>query len=487
MLPSACPLVVDLDGTLIKTDLLLESANQFVLEQPWQICKLLVWLAKGKTVLKTNLAHATRLDAAALPYNTELITWLQQEKAKGRRLVLATASHQLLADQVAAHLDLFDEVLATDTSTNLKSGAKCAALVAKFGDKGFDYIGNDWADLPVWQNACQAHVVSRSTPLINAARAQGNLGRVVADGKPPLAQALLKAMRPHQWMKNLLLLIPLLAAHRYGAATSVWAALLAFLAFGLTASSVYVLNDLADVGNDRHHTRKRLRPFAAGHLSLLHGWLMWPILLFFAFGLASVALPWPFTASLGAYFVLTVAYSLRLKQVPMVDVLTLAGLYTLRIIAGAAAIAVPLTFWLLSFSMFLFLSLAFIKRYSELFSARSNGQSTTLRGRGYTPQDLELVANLGCSAGYTGVLVLALYIQDEHTASLYATPQYIWLACPLLLFWISRAWLIAHRGQMHDDPIVFALKDRVSWAVAALFAAVFVLAKVARLGTGAAA
>jgi 4-hydroxybenzoate polyprenyltransferase len=185
--------------------------------------------------------------------------------------------------------------------------------------------------------------------------------------------------------------------------------------------------------------------------------------------------------------VLTVAYSLRLKQIPMVDVLTLAALYTLRIIAGAAAIAVPLTFWLLSFSMFLFLSLAFIKRYSELAAARSNGQSSTLRERGYTPQDLELVANLGGSAGYTGVLVLALYIQDEHTASLYAAPQTIWLACPLLLFWISRAWLIAHRGQMHDDPIVFALKDRVSWAVAALFAAVFVLAKVATLGTGAAA
>ena len=472
------PLIVDLDGTLIKTDLLLETASQFVLAQPWQTYKLLAWLAQGKSALKSHLAQATRIDVAVLPYNEELVTWLQQEKAQGRSIVLATASHRLLADQVAAHLGLFDEVLATDGSTNLKADAKRAALVAKYGEKCFDYVGNDWADLPVWQSAAQVHVVSRSSRLIDAARRHGKLGQVFSDGKPPLAQALLKAMRPHQWMKNMLVFIPLLAAHRYGDASSVLQALLAFVAFGLTASSVYLLNDLVDVADDRQHVRKRQRPFAAGHLSLLHGWLAWPLLLICAFTLAAAALPWPFTLSLGAYFVLTVAYSLRLKQIPMVDVLALAGLYTLRIIAGAAAIAVPLTFWLLSFSMFLFLSLAFIKRYSELKAARQNGQTKAFRGRGYTSQDLELVANLGVSAGYTSVLVLALYIQDARTASLYATPQVIWLACPLLLFWISRAWLIAHRGQMHDDPIVFVLKDRVSWAVAALFAADIITARV---------
>ncbi len=471
------PLVVDLDGTLIKTDLLLETASQFALAQPWQTYKLLAWLSQGKSALKTHLAQNTSIDATALPYKEALITWLKQEKAQGRVIVMATASHRLLADQVANHLGLFDEVLATDASANLKADAKCAALVAKYGEKGFDYVGNDWADIVVWQSAAQAHVVSRSSRLIEAARRHGNLGKVFSDDKPPLAQALLKAMRPHQWVKNLLVFIPLLAAHRYDDAISVLQALLAFIAFGLTASSVYLLNDLVDVADDRHHARKRQRPFAAGHLSLLHGWLAWPLLLACAFTLAAAALPLPFTLSLGAYFVLTLAYSLRLKQIPMVDVLTLAGLYTLRIIAGAAVIAVPLTFWLLSFSMFLFLSLAFIKRYSELKAARQNGQTKALRGRGYTSQDLELVANLGGSAGYTGVLVLALYIQDAHTASLYATPQAIWLACPLLLFWISRAWLIAHRGQMHDDPIVFALKDRISWAVAALFATVFVAAR----------
>ncbi len=479
-LPSSThlPLVVDLDGTLIKTDLLAETASRFLIKQPFRFFMLLVWLTQGRSALKLRLAESICIDVAALPYNEALLSWLRQEKARGRSIVLATASHRLLADQVAEHLALFDEVFATDGNTNLKANAKRDALVSRYGKRGFDYVGNDWPDVAVWQSAAQAHVVSRLPRLIDKVRSHGNLGLTMDDGKPPLAVALFKAMRPHQWMKNLLVFIPLLAAHRYGVSTSVLQALLAFVVFGLTASSVYLLNDLVDVTDDRHHPRKRARPFAAGHLSLLHGWLAWPLLLALAFTLAGLGLPWRFTASLAAYFVLTVAYSLRLKQMPIVDVLTLAGLYTLRIIAGAAAVAVPLSFWLLSFSMFLFLSLAFIKRYSELRQAREASQSSALRGRGYDPQDLELVSSLGGSAGYIAVLVLALYIQDSHTASLYATPRFIWLACPLLLFWISRAWLIAHRGNMHDDPIVFALKDRVSWAVAALFALVFVLAKV---------
>jgi 4-hydroxybenzoate polyprenyltransferase/phosphoserine phosphatase len=473
-------LVVDLDGTLIKTDLLMETASRFLIKQPFRFFKLLVWLAEGKSALKSHLAVTNRIDVTSLPYNQELLTWLRDEKAHGRRIVLATASHRILADQVAAHLDLFDEVLATDGTTNLKSSAKRDALVSRYGERGFDYVGNDWPDVEVWQSAAKAHVVSNSSSLIEKARSQGNLGVLMGDGKPPLAVALFKAMRPHQWMKNLLVFIPLLAAHQYMNALSVMQALLAFVVFGLTASSVYLLNDLVDVADDRHHARKRHRPLASGNLSLLHGWVAWPALLILAIVLAWPVgdLPWRFMVSMAVYLVLTVAYSFRLKQAPIVDVLALAMLYTLRIIAGATAIAVPLSFWLLSFSTFIFLSLAFIKRYSELRAARDAGQDGILRGRGYEPQDFELVASLGGSAGYIAVLVLALYIQDSHTASLYATPAIIWLACPLLLFWISRAWLIAHRGNMHDDPIVFALKDRLSWVVVALFGAVFVLAKV---------
>lgn len=472
------PLVVDLDGTLIRTDLLAETANQFLIDHPVQSVRLLAWLAQGKSALKTHLAAASGVDAATLPYNDHLLEWLREQRAQGRQLVLATASHHTLADRVARHLGLFDDVLATNASTNLKAGAKRDALVARFGEKGFDYVGNDWPDLPVWRSAATAHVVSRSARLIAKVRAHGNLGQTFDDGKPPLAKAVLRAVRPHQWVKNLLVFIPLLAAHRYADAAGVLQALLAFVVFGLTASSVYLLNDLVDVTDDRHHPFKRGRPFAAGHLGLPVGWLLWPVLPVLAFGLAGWTLPPRFLAVLAAYFVLTLAYSLRLKQEPVLDVLTLAALYTLRIIAGAAAVAVPLSFWLLSFSMFLFLSLAFIKRYSELRAARHTRQRTTLRGRGYETPDLELVSSLGGSAGYLSVLVLALYIQDSHTASLYATPTLIWLACPLLLFWISRAWLIAHRGHMQEDPIVFALRDRTSWAVAVLFVFVFVLAKV---------
>ncbi|WP_296352122.1 UbiA family prenyltransferase [Ramlibacter sp.] len=471
------PLVVDLDGTLIRTDLLHESASRFLLQRPLAAPRLLAWLAAGKSVLKTRLAQSVALDAAVLPYDTELLAWLRAQKEQGRELVLATASHRLLAEQVAQHLGLFDTVLATEDGSNLRAHAKRDVLVARYGERGFDYVGNDWPDLPIFQSAAAAHVVSRSPRLVERVRALGNLAssRVPATGSP--AAGLLKAARPHQWAKNLLVFVPLLAAHRYGDTLAVAQALAAFVVLSLAASAVYLLNDLVDVADDRHHERKRLRPFAAGTLSLLHGWLAWPLLLALAFALAAWLLPGRFAAALGCYGVLTAAYSFHLKRVAVVDVLTLAALYTLRIIAGAAAIAVPMSFWLLSFSMFIFLSLALIKRYSELRAARDAGREAALRGRGYSPQDLEMVSSLGAASGYMAVLVLALYIQDSHTAALYGEPRAIWLACPLLLYWISRAWLLTHRGQMHQDPVLFALRDRASWVVAALFVVVFALAK----------
>jgi 4-hydroxybenzoate polyprenyltransferase len=340
-----------------------------------------------------------------------------------------------------------------------------------------DLVGNDSADLEVWRFAGRAHVVGASPGLLSRAKAQGNLGQVFANAGPSWAVALFKALRPHQWVKNLLVLVPLFAAHRYGDQASLALALLAFVAFGLAASSVYLLNDLVDLGDDRHHPRKRRRPLASGDLSLVSGWLTWPLLLLCAFALSALLLPPLFTGILAVYFLATLAYSLRLKRMAIVDVVTLAGLYTLRIIAGVAAISVPLSFWLLTFSMFLFLSLAFVKRYSELKTAGDAGGHGQIRGRGYSVGDMPMVSTMGTAAGSIAVLVLALYIQDSHTAELYHTPRLIWLACPLLLYWISRVWLIAQRGQMHDDPIVFALKDRTSWLVAACFLGVFVLAR----------
>lgn len=472
------PLVVDLDGTLIRSDLLIETASRFLTTCPLRAPRMLVWLTQGRCRLKERLATTAGIDAPGLPYNEPLLDWLRVQRAAGRRLVLATASNEALGQQVADHLGLFDEVLGSTTAVNLKARHKRDRLVERFGQGGFDYVGNDWADIPVWQAAAQAHLVGGAPRLVDAVRELGNLGQHFTERGPSVVRSVLKAMRPHQWMKNLLILVPLFAAHRYGDMASVLASVLAFIAFSLTASSVYLLNDIADVDDDRHHKRKRLRPFAAGHLGLMQGWLIWPLLLLLAFGLSTATLPWAFTGVLAAYLVLTVAYSLRLKQSALVDVLLLAVLYTVRIVAGAAAVGVPLSFWLLTFSMFLFLSLAFIKRFSELKAAHDAGQRGSIRGRGYYPEDFAMVASLGAAAGQIAVLVLALYIQDSHTAVLYREPKLIWLACPLLLYWISRAWMIAHRGWMHDDPIVFAIKDRTSWLVMAGFVAVFWLARV---------
>ncbi len=471
-------LVVDLDGTLIRTDMLVESASQFLIQHPFQFFKPLLWLMRGKAVLKTELAHRVHLDVTALPYNADLLDWLRAEKLTGRRLVLATASHRVLAEQVAQHLNLFDEVLATQGDINLKSTAKAQALVDRFGEGGFDYVGNDWPDVQVWAKAHTAHVVDAASSLLSRTQAQGNVGQVFNSNMPSKLVAMLKAMRLHQWMKNLLVFVPLMAAHQFADVQRDVLALMAFVIFSLTASSVYLLNDLVDVQDDRQHARKRNRPFASGALSLITGWTAWPVLLLAALVLSTWLMPVLFSVSLGVYFVLTVAYSLQLKQLAVVDVLTLAGLYTLRLIAGAAAVGVAASFWLLLFSMFIFLSLALIKRYSELKSARDAGQAGALRGRGYEPDDLELVSSLGGSAGFISVLVLALYIQDGQAAQLYAMPQLIWLACPVMLFWISRAWLIAHRGRMHDDPIVFALKDKVSWGVGVFMVGVLALARV---------
>jgi 4-hydroxybenzoate polyprenyltransferase len=472
------PLVVDLDGTLIRTDMLVESASQFLIQHPFQFFKPLLWLLRGKTTLKTELAKRVQIEVSALPYNAEVLDWLRAEKQTGRRIVLATASHRMIAEQVAQHLQLFDEVLATEGDTNLKSAAKAQALVDRYGEGAFDYVGNDWPDLQVWAKAHTAHVVDAPAPLLKRVQAQGRVGQVFDSGMPSMLMAMLKAMRLHQWMKNMLVFVPLMAAHQYADVQRDVLALMAFVIFSLTASSVYLLNDLVDVQDDRHHDRKRSRSFASGALSLVTGWLAWPVLLLVAVGLSLCFMPVLFSVSLGVYFVMTVAYSLYLKQLAVVDVLTLAGLYTLRLIAGAAAVGVAASFWLLLFSMFIFLSLALIKRYSELKAARDAGKTGALRGRGYEPSDLELVSSLGGSAGFIAVLVLALYIQDGHAAQLYATPQLIWLACPVMLFWISRAWLIAHRGRMHDDPIVFALKDKVSWGVGAFMVAVLALARV---------
>ena len=472
------PLIVDLDGTLIKTDLLFESVNAFVIRHPLQSPRLIAWIASGIGKLKDHLSKKYTIDPKTLPYNDTLIRWLSEQKSQGRHILLATGSHRLLAESVAEHLGLFDEVLATEDGFNLKAQNKRDRLVSRYGEKGFDYIGNSSADLVIWQSAAKAYVVNTSPKFIEKVRLLGNLANVFDTGRPPIIKSLLKAVRPHQWIKNLLVFVPLLAAHHLGDRAALTQTALAFLVFGVTASSVYILNDLSDIANDRHHPRKRYRPFAAGDLCLTHGWLAWPLLLLAAFTIAGLWLPWMFVLALATYFILTLAYSLRLKQSAIIDVIALAALYTLRIIAGALATGIKLSVWLLAFSMFIFLSLAFVKRFAELKSAHNAEIKGIIRGRGYQHEDLGMISSMGVTAGYLAVLVLALYVQDSHTAELYHSPKIIWLACPLLLFWISRIWLMTNRGEMDDDPILFALKDRISWFIATCFMGVFCLAEI---------
>lgn len=469
---TAHPLVVDLDGTLILTDTLHEAALRALRDQPLALLRIPAWLARGKAALKKNLAALSCFDAATLPYQQEFLSWLQQQHASGRPLILCTASDQSMANAVAAHLGIFSDVMASDGVLNLAGKNKAAALAARFGVGGFDYAGNAQPDLAVWQLARRAVVVNASASLTKAAALCCEVERTFpapAAGLPVWRRSL----RVHQWMKNCLLFVPMLAAHQSPDWHNISALLLAFVAFSLCASAVYIGNDLIDLDSDRQHPRKRTRPFAAGSLPVVSGVLLAPLLLTGGLWMAAQVGPL-FLNWLLFYFVLTCAYSLGLKRLVLLDCLALAMLYTIRIIAGAAAAGLPLSFWLLAFSVFLFLSLAFVKRYAELEVQILQGRHKT-HGRGYTTSDAPLVQTLGVTSGYAAVLVLALYLNSDAVVKLYRTPEVVWGAVPVMLFWVSWMWMQAHRGNMHDDPLVFALKDRASLFAGLVFAIVLAI------------
>jgi len=467
------PLVVDLDGTLIHTDMLHESALKVFRDQPLSIFQIPLWLLQGKAVLKERLARRLDFDASPLPYNQALLSWLESQKAGGRTLILCTASDQKIADAVAAHLRLFDEVMASNGETNLSGPNKAMALTERFGAGGFDYAGNSHKDLPVWQQSRQAVVVNAPDGLSTRAR---QIAHVEQEFPAPATGVMhwIKLLRAHQWLKNLLIFVPLLAAHEI-TNTALWPVMiLAFFAFSLCASAVYITNDLFDLESDRLHPRKRLRPFASGVIPAWKGVLLVPPLLLTSLLLAlqvgSEFLQW-----LGLYFVLTCTYSFWLKRLMLVDCVTLALLYTLRIIAGAAAAGSELTFWLLAESVFLFLSLAFVKRYAELHMSEQSGVARA-HGRGYYTSDAALIQTLGVTSGYIAVLVLAFYFNSEAIIGLYQYPVLVWTAIPFMLFWISWMWMQASRGNMHDDPLVFAVKDRTSLLAGAGFAMALIIA-----------
>jgi 4-hydroxybenzoate polyprenyltransferase/phosphoserine phosphatase len=451
-------LVVDLDGTLVRSDMLYETFWAAFSKSWTTPLAAVAALAGGKAALKRRMADMAEVDAAALPYNEAVLLYVKSWRTGGGRTALVTASDQAVAQRIAEHLGLFDEVHGSYNGTNLKGETKAEFLAEKFGEGGFAYIGNDVADLPVWRRAAKAVVVDAPSGVV----ARVEEMKSDAEKLPPSVRSLgayLKALRPHQWLKNLLVFLPMLAAHDLSADTFGLSAL-AFLAFSMVASGVYVLNDLLDLGPDRAHPRKKNRPFASGVVPVAHGTLMAPALMVAGLAL-SLPAGMPFVVVLLAYMVLTTAYSLYFKRLIVIDICLLAGLYTIRIVAGGAATGIPLSVWLLAFSTFFFFSLAAVKRQAELVDGVNAGQ-VSARGRGYQVGDLQLVENMATASGYVSVLVMALYLNSPDVLNLYGHPQALWGICPVLLFWISRMVMVTHRGEMHDDPVVYAMRDRVS-------------------------
>jgi 4-hydroxybenzoate polyprenyltransferase len=465
------PLCVDLDGTLIKSDSLFDAVCQFLRRNPFGFWQLGRWLAVGRARLKAEVASQAPLDPAELPYNAELLQFLHAEHRRGRQIYLTTGADGPLAERVAAHLDIFDGVLASDGVTNLTSVLKLDLLKERFGE--FDYIGNSRADLPLLANARQA-MVANPTPALRIALHQGHIpvARTFLH-KQPLAPTLLKAIRIHQWAKNILLFVPLLLSHKLRP-EAIGAVIAAFFCFSFMASANYIFNDLLDIESDRRHPVKRFRPFAAGDLPVAGGAALALALIVVSLALLPV-LPHQFLLWLAVYIASTAAYSLYFKQVALVDVLVLSGLYTLRLLAGGAATRTEISPWLAAFSIFLFLSLAMVKRFSELENLRERGASET-HGRGYVAGDLDQIRSFGTSSATASVLVFMMYIARPDVTVLYKHADRLWLIVPLMLFWLYRAWLLGSRGEMNEDPVLFALRDRVSLAVGACVLAMALLA-----------
>ena len=465
---TSLPLCVDLDGTLVRTDTLVEGL--LILAGGLRVADLLAAFSGGRAALKARVATLAPLDPALLPYNETLLIYLREQRAAGRRVVLATAANEAVATRVAAYLGVFDEVIASTAAHNLTGPAKAAALVERFGRGGFAYAGDASADLAVWAEAGAAVLVDVATSV--AARVTVPVERRITV-RPPLLPTLLRAMRPHQWVKNLLVFVPIFTAHALTDGPSWVGGLLAFAAFCAAASGIYVVNDLLDLGADRAHLKKRLRPFAAGDAPAVAGMVVGALLLVLAVGLAAIA---GIILVVAIYAIIALAYSLWLKRQPLVDVFALAGLFTIRLFGGGAASGHAPSLWLLAFASFAFLSLALVKRVAEVMES-SRHSTARLAGRGYGPDDVAILQLFGVCAAFVASMVLALYVQNEANSGRFAVPGLLWGIVPLVLLWNCHMWLSTARGYMHHDPILYAVRDRVSWAIGLAVLAVMLFAR----------
>jgi 4-hydroxybenzoate polyprenyltransferase len=450
----AVPLAVDLDGTLIATDLLWEGLFLLLRQNPFAIFLVPFWLLKGPARLKLEIAQRVHLDPASLPYREELLARLRAEKAAGRKIVLATGTPRRFAEAIAAHLGVFDAVIATDGASNLTCIRKRQQLLDTYGDGGFDYAGNSRHDVSVFDAARSAIVVA---PDRHAAQWHAAHGGELMPAPRPTWRTVAKMLRVHQWLKNILIAVPMVLSHEAFNLSMLWACVLAFFSFSAAASAIYIVNDFFDLALDRKHPTKRNRPLASGLVSVPFGMAVVAVLLPLSF-LIAIFLPPAFLAVLVAYLIATTAYSFSVKRMLLLDVIVLAGLYTMRVLAGTAATGVDVSFWLLAFSSFFFLSLALVKRYVELRSADLvDGQR--IAGRGYRAEDKDVIAQAGMASAFSAVLVLALYIDSDAVRAQYAHPWMIWPLAPIVLYMAMRVWILARRDQMHDDPVVFIISD----------------------------
>ena len=453
------PLCVDLDGTLVKSDTFVASLMVLARRHPLAFLSTPLWALKGKAHFKARVASMVTLDVEHLPYNRPLLSYLRDEHASGRRLFLATGADRVLANHVAAHLGIFSEVLASDGTVNLTGNNKLARMEQRFAAERFDYIGNAIPDLPLLQGATEPMLANPDLRLRSALKSHKITASRTFLDRSPRVKALAKALRVHQWAKNLLVFLPLLLAHTFLLVPAL-TALGAFFSFCMIASSTYILNDLLDLESDRIHLKKRKRAFAAGDLSVKAGIMISGLLAALSLLVASY-LPTRFMVYLLLYLVTTLAYSLKLKRIVLVDVIILSGLYTVRMVAGSVATFTFISPWLAAFSIFFFLSLAMVKRFSELESLRARGASPT-NARGYLLADIEQVRSFGTASAYASIVIFSLYINGHDVTALYHHPARMWLVTPFLILWVSRVWLLASRGELHEDPVVFALTDRMS-------------------------
>jgi len=458
----ARPIIVDLDGTLVRTDTLWENFLAALRVQPITVALLcLPWIIQGRASLKRNIALVAQLSPACLPYRREVVEFVRAQAALGRKVFLVTAADHSIAASVAEHVGCFAGFQGSEPNANLKGREKLSVIRGFIGnDSAFDYIGDSPSDLPIWQAATGRLV------------AGGFQGRGIEfsrrfNSEPLDRLAVLRLLRPHQWLKNCLVFLPLMMAHQFASPSQWVSAFIAFAAMCSCASGVYILNDSLDLAADRAHHRKRHRPLASGEVSVPMGLAVASVCFSFAVGL-SVVNGLGTAVALAIYLLLTTLYSFKLKRLAVVDVLLLASLYTLRVLIGGIATATPLSPWLLGLSMFLFLSLALAKRFAELEGVHQDSEKK-VPGRGYRPSDTIAVGSMGIASGFLAILVFTLYINGSSTAiQSYPSRGLLWLVAPLLLYWTMRLWLIAYRGQLDEDPVLFAAKDRVSWIIAVL-------------------